>query len=70
MIIPMPGKWSSSSGRLLVCDRLYDIRNGRPSIYCRVRLRYFKTLYERSGTQPPAPPSVSAGSMREAVRCP
>ena len=70
MIIPLPGKWSSSSGRWLVCDRLYDIRNRKPTVSCRVRLRYLKTLRENMGEYRPVSPPVSAGSRREAARCP
>lgn len=41
------GKWSSSSGSMFVWERLY-LHGWKWTPLCRVRLRYFKTLSEKS----------------------
>jgi len=47
MIIPRLGKWSSSSGAFFIWERLYKF-GWKWTPFCRVRLRYYKTLSDRN----------------------
>jgi len=49
MVIVMPGKWSVSSGRWFVVERLY--RDGKPTLLCKVWFRYLKTMREMHTTR-------------------
>ncbi len=44
MIVINFGRWSSSSGRWFIRERLY--RFGRWTPFCRISLRYLKTIQE------------------------
>jgi len=49
MILPRFGNWSHTTGRWLLWERLYNItKNQKPTIWCRVSIRYLRSQKQMS----------------------